>query len=464
LISLFPLFPGSTTDSRYHSQALRHMYVLAAESRSLAARDVDTLRPVYVPVDVYVKIPQPEAAQPLQLPQKKTVISAIPQSPGSPAWRRGSLGVVPAAPDAVDHISISSPGVIKHRLMLPCLLPPLEWIVQVDVVPDRYWPVSLRPNRNKAHLEVLQRVEGATMLVKRRAGHLSYAQDPHHSRSLLSRATPQRLDFALPLASPTDDSVKDTQHLRQNTDFLSAFSDDPTIWAFVKHLCHPREVSDADSDTTLSVKDALFALESMPSSKGEDSLAAFCRAALYECISSDKPEMVMIYLSIWRSLLSASAGDLQFEVNNFRLLGAFYGMMLAKYSHSHNKHSREEHHTVSWIPMLSVDLVSSALSRIRDVALLQAETSGLVGLSSTAVLPSKWVKISAALKYLGVPADMNLLSQVLDLTKKANLESIPAEFRPVALAGSLSKLQVVQARQLSTASITQLASLMSKAM
>lgn len=41
-ISLFPLFPSSSTDSRYHLQALRHLYVLAVEPKVLVTRDVET--------------------------------------------------------------------------------------------------------------------------------------------------------------------------------------------------------------------------------------------------------------------------------------------------------------------------------------------------------------------------------------------------------------------------------------
>ena len=40
--SIFPLFPSTSTDSRYHLQALRHLYVLATEPRILVTRDVET--------------------------------------------------------------------------------------------------------------------------------------------------------------------------------------------------------------------------------------------------------------------------------------------------------------------------------------------------------------------------------------------------------------------------------------
>lgn len=42
LCSLYPIFPSSPNDNRFHLQALRHFYVLAIESRLLQARDIDT--------------------------------------------------------------------------------------------------------------------------------------------------------------------------------------------------------------------------------------------------------------------------------------------------------------------------------------------------------------------------------------------------------------------------------------
>jgi len=119
MISLYPYFPQSFSDNRYHLQAYRHLYVLAVEPRCLSARDVDTMRPVYVPVDVYIR------------PQTKE---------GSKMQNVGTPSKLSQAPD-----------VTRIRMITPCLLPPLDWIVQIDVVPSRYWPLSLKPNRNAEH-------------------------------------------------------------------------------------------------------------------------------------------------------------------------------------------------------------------------------------------------------------------------------------------------------------------------
>lgn len=52
LLSLCPRFPFRTVDHQYHMQALRHLYVLAAEPRALHTIDVDTGLTVSVRVQV----------------------------------------------------------------------------------------------------------------------------------------------------------------------------------------------------------------------------------------------------------------------------------------------------------------------------------------------------------------------------------------------------------------------------
>lgn len=52
LLSLCPRFPHRTIDHQYHLQALRHLYVLAAEPRALHSIDVDTGLTVSVQVQV----------------------------------------------------------------------------------------------------------------------------------------------------------------------------------------------------------------------------------------------------------------------------------------------------------------------------------------------------------------------------------------------------------------------------
>ena len=52
LISLFPTFPNTPWDNRYHLQALRHLYILSVESRLVQAIDVNTGEQVRVNVQI----------------------------------------------------------------------------------------------------------------------------------------------------------------------------------------------------------------------------------------------------------------------------------------------------------------------------------------------------------------------------------------------------------------------------
>ena len=48
LVSIFPQFPNSPTDNKWHLQALRHFYVLAMEEKIFHAVDVDTNKVITV--------------------------------------------------------------------------------------------------------------------------------------------------------------------------------------------------------------------------------------------------------------------------------------------------------------------------------------------------------------------------------------------------------------------------------
>lgn len=52
IISLFPFFPANANDNRYHLQALRQLYAMAAEPRSLVAVDANSGMPVFIPIKV----------------------------------------------------------------------------------------------------------------------------------------------------------------------------------------------------------------------------------------------------------------------------------------------------------------------------------------------------------------------------------------------------------------------------
>ncbi|KAI4260024.1 MAG: hypothetical protein LQ352_000520 [Teloschistes flavicans] len=55
LCAFYPLFPTSVLDNQSHLQAFRHFWVLAAEPRCLVIRDLDTQRPLSLPLTVKLR-------------------------------------------------------------------------------------------------------------------------------------------------------------------------------------------------------------------------------------------------------------------------------------------------------------------------------------------------------------------------------------------------------------------------
>ncbi|KAL4953349.1 negative regulator of mitosis [Aspergillus filifer] len=89
ICSLYPIYPTTVLDNKCHLQAFRHLWVLAAEPRCLVPRDLDSRRPVSIP------------------------------------------------------ISITSFDGEQRTLAAPCLLPDLSLISKVEVLSPDYWPLVL---------------------------------------------------------------------------------------------------------------------------------------------------------------------------------------------------------------------------------------------------------------------------------------------------------------------------------
>ncbi|KIW02860.1 uncharacterized protein PV09_05913 [Verruconis gallopava] len=98
ICAFYPLFPIDVTDNKAHLQPFRHLWVLAAEARCIITREVDTNRPVRVPLTLKL--------------------------------RDGSSKVLTA----------------------PCLLPELETIADVKTSGMEYWPMTLDFQNNPSHL------------------------------------------------------------------------------------------------------------------------------------------------------------------------------------------------------------------------------------------------------------------------------------------------------------------------
>lgn len=130
--AIFPRFPLTPTDNRYHLQAFRHLYVLAAEARCLEAIDVDTGEPAMVPLTVTLRGKE----------QRE-----------------------------LHHVT-------------PCQLPQLNMLHSLETESPRYWQRSLLVRERPVHADVLrQRV----LWVKRKTGHLPYQMDGQGLASFFCR-------------------------------------------------------------------------------------------------------------------------------------------------------------------------------------------------------------------------------------------------------------------------------------
>ena len=175
IISCFPKMPHFSGDNRYHLQAFRHLYVMAAEPRLL------------IPVDV----------------DRNTICRA-----------RVSVKFIECA----DHPSVS------YEDYAPMLLPQLNVIEEVTIEgsidTDRYWPVKFTRGSNLWILEALLK-SGVGVAIKLRTGEAPYPALVHSGPGALSSIIP-----------PDKLSAKDTNAslswVAQNTKLTGIGGDEAT--------------------------------------------------------------------------------------------------------------------------------------------------------------------------------------------------------------------------------------------
>ncbi|KAI0341254.1 hypothetical protein BDW22DRAFT_1397598 [Trametopsis cervina] len=189
--AFFPRFSQVSSDNKSYLQALRHLWVLAVEPRSLVARDVDTKEVVFLPVKFKIK-------------------------------DENETGTV--------------------QLVMPTLVPDIDRIQSLRVDTPRYWPFYMDIANLPQHKEALLRNQ--TLFVKRRTAFLSYIEDPKGSRSLFFRSGSSAGDAAV-LDFPQLKNA-DTHPATDLHHFISSYSNDPFFLAFADRFC--REDSETDDE------------------------------------------------------------------------------------------------------------------------------------------------------------------------------------------------------------------------
>ncbi|XP_044177050.1 anaphase-promoting complex subunit 1-like isoform X2 [Acropora millepora] len=182
--AFYPRFPVSSTDNRYHLQAFRHLYVLAAEPRVLVPREVDSNKACHVPLEVTMKESQ-------------------------------------FHPEAI------------LKLTAPCILPELHLIKTIRVAGVRYWPITIDFTKDNSSASLLASNFG-TLFVKRRTGFLPYVEDPKGHRNILAKtfaAQTEQIEVVrsfssdpnlIALAELFDDKNLTNDKEKQMTAFISA--------------------------------------------------------------------------------------------------------------------------------------------------------------------------------------------------------------------------------------------------
>ncbi|XP_065681647.1 anaphase-promoting complex subunit 1 isoform X1 [Hydra vulgaris] len=211
LCSLYPKWPINSKDNLYHLQALRHLYVLACEPRLFVARDIETKQICFVPIQVTYKETDfyPETAV---------------------------------------------------KLMSPCFLPELEYVKEVSIIGTRYWPIIFNIENNVIKFKN----EMFNIYVKKKAGYLSYSEDPKGNKNLVSVISHQ------------------SDKLMQ----FKLINSDPDMEVFSQLFCTPDEDEGDNSKRKVNF---------------------FCDI-LYDCVLKDKLDILSDYISIEETLENFEAG------------------------------------------------------------------------------------------------------------------------------------------------------------
>jgi anaphase-promoting complex subunit 1 len=319
LCAVFPIWPHNSRDNRYHLQVMRHFYVLAAVPRRVEVYDVESGRPLYVPMAIHLN------------PRVTPPHYALEQEEGGLQHFR----------DTDDKTSNNFPqNSTVIRLIAPSLLPPLQWIAKIEISSPRYWSITIPQSffnltRYQNHRHAVSNgtfettdsspfkqcaVERRPLFIylKRKLAYLDYDLDPNgyrslSSHSLLSLST--NLSPFVPSENNSDVTEREestqissfTLRQKSRADFFRAFSADESILSFTKYFCQSQYQNNTlntmlssaslslSSPTSVSTTESTSGVEST-------SLSNFCTSLLNECLTQEKLEALPVYLFLYNVL------------------------------------------------------------------------------------------------------------------------------------------------------------------
>jgi anaphase-promoting complex subunit 1 len=192
MITMFPRFPSTTSDNRWHCQAYRHLYVLAARPRLLHTLDATTLEAVSTPLEMTCTVKGKD---------------------------------------------------VTTQLITPCLLPDPSSLVRIRLISPRYWPLMLdfsskARDSAKKELYALRRVP-----IQRHTSALSYEVDRTGAKAQLATALHAAGAKAALKPSSSDLFDQNTAPVANATaaqagkDAVDVFTSDVTLLAFSRQMC-----------------------------------------------------------------------------------------------------------------------------------------------------------------------------------------------------------------------------------
>ncbi|KAG0481181.1 hypothetical protein HPP92_012039 [Vanilla planifolia] len=196
-----------------------------------------------------------------------------------------------------DHFAETS-----YSEVTPCILPERSMVKNIRVCGPRYWPqlIEVLPE-DKSLIRYGNKSDplvGCLLYVKRKVGFCSYVDDPIGCQSLLSRAMHRA--FVTPRMSSSSTKIGEVCNPSSNNvdQLVGTFSADPSLLAFAQVCC--------DSSWN-NINDTTF--------------HEFCSQVMFECVSSDRPALLQIYLTLYTTIASmweqAKSGRILFHDSCF---------------------------------------------------------------------------------------------------------------------------------------------------
>ncbi|XP_029162825.1 anaphase-promoting complex subunit 1-like isoform X3 [Nylanderia fulva] len=239
IISLFPVFPRNESENKQHLQAFRHFYVLAVEPRVILPRDIDTGEYCWIPIHLTFETDRETKGQEFSLQIVK-------------------------APDL--------------------LLPPLSNLKRIELKNMRYCPIVLEKHHNWQQLKNM--LERHFLSIKKKAGHLSYLEDPFANYMELS-GSKSLINQTLTMRNVIPWVVQ--------SKYLVSSTRDQTLLNIITYFlqCFKREITRINIEH-LSQNDDQW----RKPSEFERSFLQECTRIIYKCVMKDKVSLIPLWLHI----------------------------------------------------------------------------------------------------------------------------------------------------------------------